>query len=96
MGLDGLRLLLLLLCGVVVGVPNRMLSGVQGWDPKTGAERFATIDQCTLSAAAAPVVAATFGVGCQSKTDTAASSAGSAARPWYGSLIASPRPTISV
>jgi outer membrane protein assembly factor BamB len=41
--------------GVVVTVPNRLLSGVQGWDPRTGAERWATIDACTLSAAAAPV-----------------------------------------
>ncbi|HTJ43083.1 MAG TPA: PQQ-binding-like beta-propeller repeat protein [Kofleriaceae bacterium] len=41
--------------GTVVTIANRMLSGVQGWDPATGAERFQAIDVCSLSAAAAPV-----------------------------------------
>jgi outer membrane protein assembly factor BamB len=38
----------------VVMIPNRV-QGVQGWDAATGAPRWATIDTCSVSAAAAPV-----------------------------------------
>ncbi|MCE9571642.1 MAG: PQQ-binding-like beta-propeller repeat protein [Deltaproteobacteria bacterium] len=41
---------------VVVTAPNRALGGVIGYDPVTGAEQWRSIDICTLSIAASPVV----------------------------------------
>jgi outer membrane protein assembly factor BamB len=41
--------------GVVVTIMNRLLSGVQGWDPASGREVFQALDVCSLSAAASPV-----------------------------------------
>ncbi len=41
---------------VIVAAPNRALGGVIGYDPATGAERWRSIDICTLSIAASPVI----------------------------------------
>jgi outer membrane protein assembly factor BamB/predicted phosphodiesterase len=41
---------------VIVAAPNRALGGVIGYDPRTGAEKWRSIDICTLSIAASPVI----------------------------------------